>query len=127
MAKIGAVLIACAEAPLPLAPPDRFSVLDQEGMADQSTLFEVDRWAPFDWPIILTGKDRASVVASFTQLRALRKTKVVVTDDTTTMQNALVCRVVPGEPRFAGIVVGGATAGDTWEMPVIVTLLPKSE
>lgn len=127
MAKIGAVTIACAETPLPLAPPDRFSVLDQEGMADQSTLFETDRWAPFDWPIILTAKDRPSLIAVYNQVRALRKTKVDITDDASTFKKALICRVVPGEPRFSGVVVGGTAVGDTWEMPIVVTILPASE
>lgn len=126
MPHIGAITPACWLDPIPEFPDDRFTLLGDDGWADQSVLFYPERYGPVPIGMLLTAANLTEMTAKLASLRALRKTKVKVDDGMHTLDKCLVLAVRAGPAARCGMIVGGSSAADAWEQEVVAIVLPPS-
>jgi hypothetical protein len=123
---IGDVLLAATPDGLPQAPEDRFQVLTQPGMPDQSVLYEVPRWQPIELGFWITAPTYEAIITLVAKLRAQRRKKVIVSDGLQSIKDTLVITFRFGVPHNDGIIIGGLLPADRWSLDGTAILLPPA-
>ena len=124
-AYLGPVRFAVCPVGFPPKPVGAYSVIaDEVGMAEQSVLFEPNRWPVCILQVVITGGSLKACEAILDKLIALRTTKQSASDGQSVHNSVLVCQVEPAPARYVGLIVGGLAVSDTWEQEIRLHLLP---
>jgi hypothetical protein len=107
---------------LPLEIPRPYTVLRRPGMAAGSVLFHGAGFDPFALPTLASAPTRDAARRLANNFAAMRAQRVRVDDDLVAYDGTVVldCR---SEVRDAGLVLGGTSVGDRWEVATLWTLL----
>ena len=124
MASIGNVAVPVMLDAVPAAPPDRFHVISQTGMADQSVLFSPDRWDPVTLRGLFTSGSLSGIDQVVAAMRAQRRKQIDVDDGLRVTRKTVCCGFSFGDPVQC-VIVGGTSPSDTWECEFSVTILPS--
>lgn len=108
--------------PLPLEIPRPYEVLRRPGMSGVSVLFHAPRFEPFTLGTLSSANGESAAYLLASRFAALRQQRVLVDDGIVAAAGTLVldCR---SQVRDAGLVIGGAAPGDTWEVSTTWTLM----
>lgn len=126
MPQIHTIRPACWLDIVPENPPDRYTLLTEDGWADQSVLFFPDRYGPVPLGMVLTAPNPRELTSKLTALRLLRRKKVLVDDGIRSTANCLVLGVAAAKPAPCAMIIGGSSSTDVWEQEVVVMILPPS-